>query len=189
MFCEGSLAHLQFFTFTAMRSSVRKLKMIGQIIIRKVKEEDNLLLAEMIRGVFEEHNAPKIGTVYSDPTTYTLYQLFRVNKSVLWVAEINTQIVGCCGIYPTKGLNKDTVELVKFYLSALSRGKGIGKKLMEQTVLSAIEFGYKNLYLESLPQFSKAVGMYEKQGFQKLNQPMANSGHSSCNIWMIKELK
>ncbi|MDO9186864.1 MAG: GNAT family N-acetyltransferase [Bacteroidia bacterium] len=159
-----------------------------QISIRPVIEKDNLLLAEMIRGVFEEHNAPKIGTVYSDPTTYSLFQTFKVNRSKLWVAEINDQIMGCCGIYPTDGLNKDTVELVKFYLPALSRGKGIGQKLMEQSVLSAIEFGYNKLYLESLPQFSKAVSMYEKQGFQRLDQPLAKSGHTSCNIWMVKEL-
>ena len=60
---------------------------------------------------------------------------------------------------------------------------------MEQAVLSAIEFGYKKLYLESLPQFSKAVAMYEKQGFQNLNHPLGNSGHTTCDIWMIKELK
>jgi putative acetyltransferase len=163
--------------------------MLGEIVVRKIKEEDNLHSAEMIRGVFEEHNAPKAGTVYSDPTTYALYQLFKVNKSVLWVAEINNEIVGCCGIYPTEGLSRDTAELVKFYLTALARGKGVGKKLMEQAVLSAIEFGYKKLYLESLPQFSKAVGMYEKQGFQKLSHPLGNSGHTSCNIWMIKVLQ
>lgn len=162
--------------------------MNGQIIIRKVKQEDNLALAQMIRGVFEEHNAPKTGTVYSDPTTDNLFQLFSADKSVLWVAESNNQIMGCCGVYPTEGLNNDTCELVKFYLPAPSRGKGIGRSLMEQSVLSAIEFGYKKIYLESMPQFSNAVGMYEKQGFKKLNHSMGNSGHTSCNIWMIKEL-
>src|SRR5687767_11930969 len=124
--------------------------MDGKIIIRKVKVEDNLLLAEMIREVFEEHDAPRNGTVYSDPATNNLYQLFTASNSMLWVAEIDNQIMGCCGIYPTEGLNEDTVELVKFYLPAISRGKGIGKKLMEKAILSAIDFGYKKLYLESL---------------------------------------
>lgn len=162
--------------------------MSEKLIIRQIKLEDNLFLAEMIREVFEEHNAPKIGTVYSDPTTNNLYELFRLSKSILWVAEIENQIMGCCGIYATEGLNEDTVELVKFYLPASSRGKGIGRKLIEQTVQSAIEFGYTKMYLESLPIFSKAVKMYEKQGFQKLDQPLGNSGHTTCNIWMIKNL-
>lgn len=158
------------------------------ITIRKVKLEDNLPLAEMIREVFEEYNAPKIGTVYSDPTTYNLFQLFKENKSVLWVAEFDDKIIGCCEIYPTEGLHKDTAELVKFYLPTLARGRGIGRKLMEQSISSAIEFGYKKLYLESLPEFAKAVVMYKKHGFQLLKQPLGNSGHTSCNIWMIKDL-
>lgn len=161
---------------------------MGEIIIRKVKIEDNLFLAEMIREVFEEHNAPKIGTVYSDPTTDNLSQLFETPKSVLWVAEMDNNLMGCCGVYPTKGLDKETVELVKFYLPAITRGKGIGKKLVDQSIQSAIEFGYKRIYLESLPHFSTAIGMYEKQGFQKLEQPLGNSGHTTCDIWMIRNL-
>jgi len=128
------------------------------------------------------------GTVYSDPTTDDLYRLFRAEKSVLWVALTNGKIAGCCGIYPTKGLPENCVELVKFYLSAESRKKGIGKALLEKSIASAQLFGYAKLYLESLPQFNVAVNMYEKYGFLRLNKPLGESGHSACNIWMVKEL-
>ena len=133
--------------------------------IRVAEPEDNLPLAKMIREVFTEHDAPRIGTVFSDPTTDNLYELFKADKSILWVAETDKEILGCCGIYPTAGLDNDTAELVKFYLPASSRGKGIGKELMQKRILSAREFGHKKLYIESLPQFSKAVSMYVKQGF------------------------
>ena len=156
--------------------------------IRVAEPEDNLPLAKMIREVFTEHDAPRIGTVFSDPTTDYLYELFKAGKSILWVSETDKEILGCCGIYPTKGLDNDTAELVKFYLPASSRGKGIGKELMQKSILSAREFGYKKLYIESLPQFSKAVSMYVKQGFKKIGEPMGNSGHTSCDIWMMKEL-
>ena len=89
--------------------------------IRPVKTEDNLLLAKMIREVFTEHDAPRIGTVFSDPTTDNLYKLFKADESILWVAERDEEILGCCGIYPTEGLDDDTAELVKFYLPASSR--------------------------------------------------------------------
>ena len=132
------------------------------IIIRKVKPEDNLELATLIREVFVEHDAPKIGTVYSDPTTDNLNQLFKKSKSLLWVATDDKNILGCCGIYPTEGLPESCAELVKFYLAPAARGKGIGKKLMEQSINSAIEFGYHSLYIESLEEFSAAVRIYEK---------------------------
>ncbi len=38
-------------------------------LIRKILPEDNSSLAKMIREVFEEFDAPREGTVYSDPTT------------------------------------------------------------------------------------------------------------------------
>jgi putative acetyltransferase len=42
------------------------------------------------------------------------------------VAEIDNEIVGCCGIYPANGLPRNCAELVKVYLAARSGGKGIG---------------------------------------------------------------
>ena len=158
------------------------------LLIRKIKQEDNDKLKTIIKKVFEEHNAPREGTVYSDPTTNDLYNLFIEDRSVLWVAEENKEILGCCGIYPTKGLDDDCAELVKFYLSSNARGKGIGKALMLQSIQTAKDMGFKRLYLESLPEFSKAVSMYERLGFERLQKPMGSSGHGSCNIWMIKKL-
>ncbi len=158
------------------------------MIIRKVEKSDNKYLATLIKNVFEEHNAPKEGTVYSDPATDHLFELFQKQKSVLWVAEVEGKIVGCCGVYPTEGLPEQYAELAKFYLSKGSRGKGIGRKLMESSVQSARELGYKELYIESLPEFYHAVQLYEKQGFVRLNNALGSSGHTSCNIWMLKKL-
>jgi len=152
-------------------------------------ERDNVILASMIRKVFTEHDAPQAGTVYSDPTTDKLYQLFRTPASVLWVAEIDQIPLGCCGIYPTIGLDPDCVELVKFYLAKESRGSGIGKTLMQSCIVSAREHGYNKLYLESMPHFSKAVSIYSRLGFRRLSKPLGNSGHTTCNIWMLLDLK
>lgn len=159
------------------------------MLIKKVKKTDNPFLAKMIRNVFIEHNAPQQGTVYSDPTTDNLSELFRAEKSVLWVAEEDNEILGCCGIYPTEGLPTGCVELAKFYLPASSRGKGIGKALMEKSIESAIEFGYTEIYLESLPEYSKAVSIYERNGFITLDKPLGESGHTTCTVWMLKKLQ
>jgi len=155
---------------------------------RTIEEKDNLQLARTIREVFREHDAPREGTVYSDPATDHLYELFLKPGSILWVALDNNEPVGCCGIYPSAGLPGGCAELVKFYLSADARGKGTGKELMQKCISSAIELGYKQLYLESLPHFAKAIGIYEKEGFVRLNRPLGSSKHKTCSIWMLKEL-
>lgn len=158
------------------------------MIIRQAKQTDNKILARIIRTAFEEFDAPQTETVYSDPTTDDLFTLFRQPGSVLWVAEINMDPVGCCGIFPTAGLPDGYAELVKFYLSNDARGLGVGRRLMEQCTQSAMQFGFKHLYIESMPQFGNAVSIYEKQGYQLLDHPLGKSGHTSCNIWMVKEL-
>ncbi len=159
-----------------------------EVNIRKIEKRDNKALAQMIRGVFIEHAAPQEGTVYTDPTTDHLYTLFQQPKSVLWVAEIDGEPLGCCGIYPTEGLPEQCVELVKFYIDKKARGLGIGKQLMDKSVTTAQNMGYRKIYIESLPAFEKAVNIYEKQGFKTLSNPLGNTGHSGCNIWMLKEL-
>lgn len=158
------------------------------MIIRKVKKSDNKELATIIKAVFDEYDAPKVGTVYSDPTTDDLYELFKNTASVLWVVEENNEILGCCGIYPTDGLPRGCAELVKFYLMPKARGRKIGSRLMEQNIQSAIDLGYSELYIESLSQFDSAVKMYEKLGFKNLEKPLGETVHTSCNIWMIKNL-
>jgi putative acetyltransferase len=160
------------------------------MIIRKLEKRDNEALAKMIREVFEEHDAPKEGTVYSDPTTDDLYELFSTPRSVLWVAENeHNELLGCSGVYPTEGLPDHCAELVKVYVSKPARGTGLGKILMEKSFESAVELGYSELYLESLSAFSKAVSIYEKLGFIRLEKPLIDSVHMSCNIWMLKNIK
>lgn len=161
---------------------------MGNTVIRKIRIEDNPHLAKMIREVFEEFDAPHEGTIYSDPSTDELFALFRENGSILWVSEVDGEAVGCCGIYPTEGLSQGCCELVKFYLAGSARDNGIGKTLMQQAIDSASELGYRSIYLESLPHFSRALNMYDRLGFKRLKEPLGEFGHSGCSIWMLKEL-
>jgi putative acetyltransferase len=159
------------------------------ITIRNIKIEDNAELARIIREALVEFDVPKVGTVYSDPDTDRLYQLFEeAPGSCYFVAEEGGVLIGGCGIYPTPGLPTGYAELVKLYLTATTRGKGIGKMLMDKCYDAAKDMGYTHLYLESFPQLAKAIGMYQKAGFNTLEHSLGNSGHFACNIWMVKEL-
>ncbi len=156
--------------------------------IRKIEETDNKELASLIRAVFREFKIDKPGTVYTDPTTDHLSDVFKQAGSGYWLAEEEGVLLGGCGIYPTDGLPEGCVELVKFYLSNQARGKGLGKLLMQKSIETAQQLGYKKIYLESFPELSTAIGMYEKAGFKALSGPLGNSGHFACNIWMLLEL-
>lgn len=158
------------------------------IVYRSILPEDNFELASVIRSVLKEHGVDKPGTVYTDPTTDALFELFQTKGSQYWVAIEDSVILGGCGIFPTKGLPEGYAELVKLYVSSEARNKGIGHHLMELCFQSAKDFGFTNLYLETLPELAKAVSMYERLGFKRLSKSLGDSGHFACHIWMEKEL-
>jgi putative acetyltransferase len=59
---------------------------------------------------------------------------------------------------------------------------------MERCFIIAKENDFEKLYIETMPELAIAVKMYEKFGFTYLKHPLGNSGHTGCNIWMLKEL-
>ncbi len=162
--------------------------MNSNIPIRQIELQDNFDIAIVIRGALEEFGANKPGTVYFDSTTDHLYELFRTEGSVYFVALLDGRVIGGAGIYPTDNLPAGTCELVKLYLHKDARGTGLGKKLLLTAMDWAKQYGYNQVYLESMPELSKAVTIYENVGFKRLNEPLGNSGHSGCDIWMAKAL-
>ena len=158
------------------------------VTIRYLRKEDNPLLAKIVRDTLAEFGANHPNTAYYDPTTDTLFEVFQTPRSKYFLTELNNEIIGGAGIYPTNGLPDDTCELVKMYLLPQARGLGIGKMLIEKCIEAAKENGFKNIYLETSPELKLALPVYEKFGFKYLNGPMGNSGHSGCSLWMMKEL-
>ena len=154
-------------------------------IIRTIEEKDNHDLAAIVKTTLAELGANKPGTVFYDPTTDKLYQLFQKTGSVYYVALKNNELVGGGGIYPTAGLPTGTCELVKMYLLPEARGFGLGKKLIDKCLAFAKDAGYQNVYLETMPELKKALKVYEKMGFRYLDKPMGNSGHFGCDLWMM----
>lgn len=160
------------------------------ITYRTLQPQDNQALARVIRNCFEEFDAVKPGTVYFDATTDALYELFQTPKAHYIVAldEQSNAILGGCGLYPTEGLPEGMIELVKFYLAPSARGIGVGKKLMLDCLAYAQLHGYTQVYLESLPELTIAVPMYERLGFVHRDSALGNTGHTGCTIWMVKDL-
>lgn len=163
--------------------------MQSDLKIRKIKAEDNPFIAKIIRDALEEYNEAKPGTVYTDPTTDEIFETFdSTPKSAYFIAELKGEVIGGSGVFPTKGLPQAYAELAKIYLSAKSRGKGIGKTLMDECIAYAKAEGYTHLYLESFPSLKEAIHLYEKVGFKRVDERLGNSGHFACDVWMVLEL-
>jgi len=155
------------------------------VMIRAIEPGDNVAMAAIIRESLTEFGLNIPGTAYFDESTDHLHESFQVEKSAYFVAIEDGEIVGGVGLFPSNGLPEDTVELVKMYLKSKSRGKGLGKQLMLKCIGLAKTMGYKNIYLETMPELSTAVSAYEKLGFKLLQKPLGDTGHYSCKIWML----
>jgi putative acetyltransferase len=162
--------------------------LLRTINLRPIASPDDAAMARVIRATLEEFGAARPGTVYYDETTDHLSELFKTPGSYYLVAEQEGRIVGGGGIYPTEGLPEGTAELVKMYLLPEVRGIGLGGRLIGAALDWATEAGYKQVYLESMPELKKALSTYERFGFRYLDAPLGNSGHFGCGLWMLKSL-
>lgn len=160
------------------------------MIIRRVRQEDDKRIAEIIRGAFEEFGLPKTHSPYDEPQTDREFEYYQAEPlSELLVADSNGTVVGLCGVYPSDGMPDGWCEIQKFYVDSACRGNGIGSKLFERALLAATCLGYKASYLETFPVFSHAVRMYERFGFVRLPNQIGNTGHKATSIWMTKDLR
>lgn len=157
-------------------------------IIRKIKQEDNVAVAALIRSVFDELSIPKVGTAYADAYLDEMFEEYNKPKATYYVVEHNSRIVGCCGIAPLDSKTESICELQKMYFLSETRGNGIGAAMIDICMMEARNFDYKQCYLETMPFMQAAQKLYKKQGFNYLEKPLGNTGHDSCTVWMLKEL-
>lgn len=159
---------------------------VADVQIRTIQPRDNAALARVIRETLKEFGANKPGTVYYDETTDRLSEIFTVPGSMYYVAEYKGEIVGGGGIYPTAGLPEGTCELVKMYILPSVRGIGLGSALIQKSLDFAKDYGYQQVYLETMPELQQALKTYAKFGFQYIDAPLGESGHFGCDLWMLK---
>lgn len=158
------------------------------MILRKIQPQDNEQIAKVIRDIFDELNAPKEGTAYADPILNQLYEVYQQPKSIYFVVENNGEVIGGGGLAPLENAMDEFCELQKMYFAPQARGLGLGTEIIEKSFEFAKEQGFKYCYLETLPFMESARKLYEKMGFQYLEEPMGCTSHTSCDVWMIKEL-
>ena len=157
-------------------------------IIRRVRPEDDKLLATIIRSVLIELGVPKVGTAYADPELDFMTLTYEKDRSAYFVVEVEGELLGGAGIAPLSGEDPSVCELQKMYFSSAARGLGLGKQMIDTCLDFARANDYTLCYLETLPYMKAAQKLYLKTGFDYIDGPMGDTGHTSCNVWLTKSL-
>mgnify|MGYP006162705885 FL=1 len=158
------------------------------MIIREIQQTDNAAIAKVIRDIFHELDAPKVGTAYADPILDALYEVYQEPRSVYYVVENEGRVVGGCGVAPLENGDASVCELQKMYFAPEIRGTGYAEKIIEKCLEYAKIQGFEICYLETLSFMTTAQKLYKRIGFEHIDGPMGNTGHNSCEVWMTKKL-
>ena len=158
------------------------------MLIRPINESDNKHIAVILRQVLIEMDIPRKGSAFEDPEIDKMYESYQSNRSIYFVVEENNKILGGAGINPLRDGDLDICELQKMYFHKSIRGRGIGDKIIELCLNFAVESNFKKCYIETMPNMVNAQKLYLRKGFYYINNPLGNTGHTACPIWMLKNL-
>jgi putative acetyltransferase len=166
-----------------------KILIMNNYTIRPILEKDNTKIEAVIKQVLRDFNVPEKGTALADNSLSNLYAYYQKPRAIYFVIE-NAQknILGGAGIAQLDNCELPVCELQKMYFLPIVRGKGLGTRMMQMCLQKAKIFLFKGCYLETMPYMKAAQNLYTRSGFKYIDNPMGDTGHYSCPVYMYKEL-
>lgn len=95
---------------------------------------------------------------------YAEYQASPGPKS-LWIAEQSGEVAGSLFILPAPGEAAGTAQLRMLYTEPAFRGRGIGRRLVEEAVRFSRAAGYRRIILWTQDSLGSARRIYQSAGF------------------------
>lgn len=164
----------------------------NQYTIRPIEPQDNPAVADITIQTLASFGFVGEGYACSDPELPYMYETYRDSDGKYFVIVDNDtqKVLGGCGFSRLKGttIEESTCELQKLYFRPELRGKGLAPQILSLCIEQATQMGFRTMYLESTPVMTTAIDLYKKFGFEHLSQPMGNTGHNACSVFMRRAL-
>ena len=109
---------------------------------------------------------------------------YALPRGRLYLALHDGKAAGCIALHP---LSDDKCELKRLYVRPEFRGNGIARMLCGRILEDAQKIGYMEIYLDTLPELSAAIRLYEKLGFSYTD--CYNDSPLDKTVFMKKVLK
>jgi putative acetyltransferase len=161
----------------------------SSLLIREIGPADNANMAKLIRSVLEELEVPKVGTAYEDKALDDLTAEYDQEKAGYFVLIHEGKLMGGAGIGPLPKADNRVCELQKMYFSPAARGKGWGDLMIKKCLEAARDWGYSQVYIETMPFMKAAQKLYVRHGFEYIDGPLGDTGHYSCPVYLLKTME
>ena len=135
--------------------------------IRPVRSLEDLEIAAHLFTAYAKSLGLDLG--FQDFTTEvsTLPGRYAPPKGeILLACDSQGNVVGCVAVRPLQA--PGCCEMKRLYVTPAGRGLGIGRRLVDTILNIASCLGYHEMRLDSLSNMHKAIELYEKSGFKKI---------------------
>lgn len=136
------------------------------IVVRVVEAADVPEVVAHVTAVLAEFGLDFGVGSETDEAVRGLPPSYVDHGGAFWVAHAvegdRRTLVGTCGVFPVA---PGTFELRKMYLSAASRGLGVGKRLLDEAVAWVKAHGGERIVLDTVEGMTAAIAFYERHGF------------------------
>lgn len=136
------------------------------MIIRSMQASD----WEQVHQIYTEGIATGIATFETNAPNYESWDKAHVSSCRL-VAEEDGNILGWAALSPVSSrCVYGGVGEVSVYISAKSRGRGVGKLLMEQLIEESENAGFWTIQSGVFPENKASIKLHEKVGFRYIGR-------------------
>jgi ribosomal protein S18 acetylase RimI-like enzyme len=81
----------------------------------------------------------------------------------LLLAKRGDHLLGCIALKPLEPPR--VAEIKRLFVRPQARGKGVGKALVQAAMTAAVQSGYDEIKLDTLPEMVGAIALYKSSGF------------------------
>lgn len=148
-----------------------------QEIIRLFTEYTDSIIAK------DTEVAKCLNSQHYDDEVKELNEKYGLPNGRLYLAYLNRDIVGCVAL---RKLDVRFCEMKRLYVRPGYRGKQIGNALIEQMIADARQIGYEHMRLDTFPFMDRAIQMYYRYGFYKIER--YNDNPASTAVFMQLDL-
>jgi putative acetyltransferase len=133
------------------------------ITVRPVTSADVPGVVALVRETLAEFGLRFGEGAKTDDELSALPGSYEQGGGAFWVAvDGGGSVVGTCGVFPVA---PGDMELRKMYLHPGTRGTGLGKRLLEESVAWCRARGAGRIVLDTTEQMTRAIAFYEANGF------------------------